>query len=263
MNRLEILCASLCLLCVISVSAPFAVSASSDSTLLPDGRNTIIQDSAELLSPLKMHVAYIGKMQQSRMDGVIQYIDRISEGTGSSHLQQIQEDYLVAAFSIPVMRTVDEINIARDEMRKQSILFADETNARIVMFNGTTDEMRANANSNMQVIERTFNSIMYSSWLASETTRLTVFNQSSERRNAILTSLSAEGFDISEARNLSDQIDSQHSELENALLQNRDEALLSITNGLKQLNQQFRNTVERYQTNALVQMKTAQIMSIT
>jgi hypothetical protein len=261
MNRLGIFSVGLCLLCAMSVIAPI-VSALSDDIVLSGSQNTIIQDNAELLSPLKVHVAYIGKMQQARMDGVIQYIDRISGGTGSAHLQQIQEDYLVAAFSIPVMRTVDEINIARDEMRQQSILFADETNAQMVMFNGTTDEMRANANSNMHTIEGTFNSIMYSSWLASETTRLTVFNQSSERRTAILNTLSAQGLDISQARNLSDQIDTQHSELENALLQNRDETLLSITSGLKQLNQQFRNNIEGIQENALIQMKTADIMAM-
>jgi hypothetical protein len=50
--------------------------------------------------------------------------------------------------------------------------------------------------------------------------------------------------------------------LEDALLQNRDGALQSITSGLKQLNQQFRNTMEGYQTNALIQMKTAYIMSM-
>ena len=197
------------------------------------------------------------------MDGVIQYIDRISEGTGSARLQQIQEDYLMAAFSIPIMRTVDEINTAREEMRQQSILFADETNNQIMMFNGTTDEMRANANSNMQIVEGTFNSIMYSSWLASETTRLTVFNQSAERRTAMLDTLSAQGLDISQARNLSDQIDVQHSELEDALLQNRDGALLSITSGLKQLNQQFRNTIDGYQMSAMIQMKSADIMSMS
>lgn len=261
MNRLGIFSVGLCLLCAMSVIAPI-VSALPDDTVLSGSQNMIIQDNAELLSSLKVHVAYIGKIQQARMDGVIQYIDQISEGTGSAHLQQIQEDYLVAAFSIPVMRTVDEINIARDEMRQQSILFADETNAQRVMFNGTTDEMRANANSNMHSIEGTFNSIMYSSWLASETTRLTVFNQSSERRTAILNNLSAQGLDISEAQNLSDQIDTQHLELENALLQNRDGALLSITSGLKQLNQQFRNTIEGYQTNALIQMKKAEIMAM-
>jgi len=261
-NRLGILSANLCLLCVISVIAPI-VNALPDNTAQSGSRNTIIQDDAELLSSLKMHAAYVGKMQQARMDGVIQYIDRISEGTGSGYLQHIQEDYLMAAFSIPIMRTVDEINTAREEMRQQSILFADETNNQIMMFNGTTDEMRATANAHMQIVEGTFNSIMYSSWLASETTRLTVFNQSAERRTAVLDHLSAQGLDISHARNLSDQIDVQHSELEDALLQNRDGALLSITSGLKQLNQQFRNTIDSYRKSALIQMKSADVMSMS
>jgi DNA repair exonuclease SbcCD ATPase subunit len=238
------------------------VSALPENTALSGSQNMIIQDNAELLSSLKTHVAYIGRLQQARMEGVIQYIDKISGGTGSANLQQIQEDYLIAAFSIPVMRTVDEINTARDEMRQQSILFADETNAQMSMFNGMTDDMRADANSNMHTIEGTFNSVMYSSWLASETTRLTVFNQSSERRTAILDKLSAQGIDTSQAKNLSEQIDAQQSEMENALLQNRDGELQPINSALKQLNQQFRNAIEEYQTNALIQVKTADMMAM-
>jgi len=196
------------------------------------------------------------------MEGVIQYIEQISGGMGSARLYQIQEDYLIAALSVPVMGSLNEINAAREEMRHQSILFADETNAKLVMFNGTTDEMRAHANTNTLVVERTFNNIMYSSWLASDTTRLRLFNRSSERRTATLDMLNSQGLDVSEVQNLSDQIDAQHAELENALLQNRDESLLSITSGLKYLNQQFRNTIKVYQTNALMQMKTTEIMSM-
>ena len=261
MYRPEIISFCFCLLCLIPVIAPDA-SASADSPSLPGGQNIIIQDNAELLSSLKTHAAYISKTQEARMDGVIQYIDRISGGMGSARLYQIQEDYLIAALSIPVLSTINEINTAREEMRHQSILFADETNAKLVMFNGTTDEMRANANANTLNIERTFNGIMYSSWLASDTTRLTLFNRSNERRTATLNMLSSQGLDVSEAQDLSDKIDAQHAELEDALLQNRDEALLSITSGLKNLNQQFRNNIEVYQTNAQIQMKTTEIMSM-
>ena len=43
-------------------------------------QSSVIQDSAELISPLKMHIAYVGKTQQARMDCVISYIDSISGG---------------------------------------------------------------------------------------------------------------------------------------------------------------------------------------
>ena len=261
MHRFGILRFCLCLLYLIPVIAPVA-SASPDPAALPGSQNIIIQDNAELLSSLKMHAAYIGKTQEARMDGVIQYIERISGGMCSARLYQIQEDYLIAALSIPVLRSADEINTAREEMRHQSILFADETNAKLVMFNGTTDEMRVNANASMRVIEESFNGIMYSSWLSSEATRLTLFNESYKRRTATLEMLSSNGLDVSEARNLSDQIVAQHAELEDALLQNRDGASVSITSGLKQLNQQFRNLVEGYQTDAQIQMKKTEIMSM-
>jgi len=215
------------------------------------------QDSAEIISPLKMHVAYIGKTQQVRMDGVITYIDSISGGTGTAGLQQIQEDYLTAAFSVPVMRTVDEITEAREEMRRQSILFADETNTKLAMFNGSTTDMRSSVESALQPVEQSFNSLKYSSWLASQTTRFMVFNQSSERRIAILDDLSLHGVDVSYPRDLSAQIDAQHGELEKALLENQDGGLLTLNRGLRSLKQQFRITVTEYQTDMQAKMKAA------
>jgi Mor family transcriptional regulator len=84
-----------------------------------------------------------------------------------------------------------------------------------------------------------------------------VFNQSSERRTAILDDISLHGMDITYPKTLSTQIDVQQEELENALLQNQDGALLSINSGLRLLKQQFRITVEGYRMNLQAQMKAA------
>ena len=224
-------------------------------TVQTDSQSYLIQDSAKQISPLKMHVAYVGKTQQARMDGVINYIDRISGGTGTAGLRQIQEDYLTAAFPVPVMRTVEEITEAREEMRHQSILFVDETNAQLAMFNGSIIEMRSSADATLHPVEQSFNSLKYSSWLASQTTRSMVFNQSSERRTVILDDLNLHGMDVSYPITLSTQIDAQHDELENALLQNQDWRLLSINSGLRLLKQQFRSTVVGYQMDLQAQMK--------
>jgi hypothetical protein len=217
----------------------------------------VIQDSAELISPLKMHIAYVGKTQQARMDGVITYIDRISGGTGTAGLRQIEEDYLTAAFPVPIMRTVDEITEAREEMRHQSILFADETNMQLALFNGSAADMQSSVTAALQPVEDSSNSLQYSSWLASQSTRSTVFNQSAGRRTAILEDLSLHGVDVTYPKNLSAQIDAQQAELENALLQNRNGALLSINSELKHLKQKFYATVEEYRMNLQVQMKAA------
>jgi hypothetical protein len=253
-NRPEILRTGLVLLFLSALCVPLAgaVTQSSDQS---DSHGYVIQDSAELISPLKMHIAYVGKTQQARMDGVITYIDRISGGSGTSGLRQIQEDYLMAAFPVPVMRTVEEITEAREEMRRQSVLFVDETNAQLVMFNGSTADMRSSAGAALHPVEESFTCLKYSSWLASQTTRSMVFNQSSERRIAILDDLSLHGMDVTYPKTLSTQIDAQHAELENALLQNHDEAALSLNSGIRLLKQQFRTTVVGYQMDLQAQLK--------
>jgi hypothetical protein len=256
MNSSEILWKGLILLFLSVLFVPI-VGAVTESTGHSRSQNYLNQDSAELLSPLKMHVAYVGKTQQARMDGVITYIDKISGGTGTAGLRQIQEDYLTAAFTVPVMRTVEEVNEAREEMRYQSILFVDETNVQMAMFNGSTSEMRSTAEASLHPVENSFNSLKYSSWLASQNTRFMVFNQSSERRTAILDDLSLHGMDVTYPKALSSQIDAQHAELENALLQNMDGRLLSINGGLRLLKQQFRTTVVGYQMDLQAQLKAA------
>ena len=77
-NSLEILWKGLILLFLSVLFVPM-VGAVTESTGQSSSQNYLNQDSAELLSPLKMHVAYVGKTQQARMDGVITYIDKISE----------------------------------------------------------------------------------------------------------------------------------------------------------------------------------------
>jgi len=256
MDSSEILRTGLILLFLSILFVPLA-GAVTPSSALSGSQSYVKQDSADLISPLKMHIAYIGKTQQARMDGVITYIDRISGGTGTAGLRQIQEDYLMAAFPVPVMRTVEEITESREEMRRQSILFVDETNLQLAMFNGSYADMRSSADAALHPVEESFNCLKYSSWLASQTTRFMVFNQSSDRCAVILDDLSLHGMDVTNPKSLSAQIDAQHAELENTLLQNHDGALLSINSGLWLLKQQFHTTIAEYQINLQAQLKEA------
>jgi hypothetical protein len=104
----------------LAVIAPVA-SALLENTDIPPSTGPLDKDNPELISVLKTHTAYVGVMQQSRMDGVIAYIDRISDGAGTTNLLWMQDDYLAAASSISLLYTSDEITAAREEMRAQSI----------------------------------------------------------------------------------------------------------------------------------------------
>jgi hypothetical protein len=247
---------------VCALFTPVLASLTADGNPVPASKDTLAQDNPELIGPLKTHVAYVGQTQDARMDGVIDYIDTISDGTGSGSLREIQEDYMAVASSIPVMQTADDITDARTKLQRQSRLFAEETKHQIVTFNGSTDAMRAKTSASMQVVEDSITNLKESLWLAKDTARLTVFNQESEQRTAVLRSLTKKGIDVSQARNISEQIDARRTDIQKALSSKSVSALKAANQGLKLLNREFRTTVEESQTNYQIEMKRAAILAM-
>src|SRR5512145_150590 len=125
-------------------------------------------------------------MQDARMQGVISYVDSISDGQGSGNLRDIRQDYLTVASSIPVMQAADDIEEARVELQRQSRLFSEETKTQIVYFNGSTDTLRVQATASVQIMEDSVTSLRESLWLAKDTARLTVFNKEADERAAVI-----------------------------------------------------------------------------
>lgn len=240
-----------------------AVCALSDTFEIPASKDPLDRDRPENIAALKSHIAYVGESQEARMNGVISYIDTISGSAGIGKLRQIQDDYLAAAATIPVMQTADQINSLRDDMCVQTRLFAEETNAQMVMFNGNPDGMRKTADASMNAFDVSFDRMTDPLWLSRESARVVVFNRESQERNFTLRSLNDKGVDITQARQISDQIDAKRSELEAALRNNNDGAITKVNTGIKSLNQQFRNTISNYRTNLEIQMKSAAIMAMS
>ncbi len=197
MKKKTILRISVMLFLLITLVSPL-VSASSSGSL--NSQDYLAKDDPQIIAALKSHIVYLGASQQARMDGVIRYAYTISNGTGIDELQWIQEDYLTAASSIPLMYTADEINTARIEMQDQSILFADETANQLVQFNGNVDSMRGFVNESMQGLDESFNDPNHTPWLTTARARLTTFNESANDRNATLDALRASGGRCNEGR---------------------------------------------------------------
>jgi hypothetical protein len=244
------------------VISPVFASVPAEITTIPESKDTLAQDNPELITALKTHVAYVGQSQDARMDGVIAYIDTISDGTGSENLREIQDDYLAVASSIPVMQNYGDIADARIELQRQSRLFAEETKAQMIAFNGSTDAMREMASESMQSVEDSITSMRESLWLAKDTARLTIFNQESQNRETILRIMSKQGVDVSIAQNISQQIDARRTDLQNALNAKSVPSLKNTNSGLKLLNREFRATVDGYRTNLQIEMKRAAILAM-
>ena len=259
-NRQNIACLFLLLSVILLMIIP--VSASLDRDTIPVSKDPLAENNPEIIAALKMHIAYVGQSQQARMDGVISYIDRISGGNGTSSLRDIEDDYMETASSVPVMHTADEIAEARGELRTQTQLFSEETKAQMVMFNGSTDEMRNAINASVQPMENSSFTLRDSLWLARDTARITVFNKESQERSAILGTIGKQGINTSLAQNISQQIDIQRSSIQKALADNSARALKEANNGLKSLNHQFRGVVQTYRDDLQLQAKQATVLAM-
>jgi flagellar biosynthesis GTPase FlhF len=260
MNGRKIVCLFLFFLVIVLLVVP--VSAALDRDTLPVSKDPLAENNPEIIAALKTHIAYVGQSQQARMDGVIAYIDRISGGNGTSSLRDIEDDYMETASSIPVMQTADEITEARGELRTQTQLFSEETKAQMVMFNGSTDDMRGAINASAQPMENSSSTLKESLWLAKDTARITVFNKESQERTALLSTISKQGIDTSHARNISEQIDTQRSAIQKALADNSARSLKAANSGLKSLNHQFRGVVKAYRGDVEIQMKQAAVLAM-
>jgi hypothetical protein len=236
-------------------------SALVDTTDIPHSTGPLDKDNPEQISVLKSHTAYVGVMQEARMNGVIGYIDRISGGVGSTNLRWIQDDYLAAASSTPLLYTSDEITATREEMRAQSIRFLDETKTQMATFNGSDADLRASASETEADAETTFARMPDSVWLMKGSARLTAFNTSAKERAALLLTLTSKGVDTTEIRKLSDQIDARRTDLQVVVVKHQDGAILSLNSGIARLNNQFRSTVDDALKNHEIQLKTTAMLA--
>jgi len=247
------------LLGVLTIPLASAVGGSGSDT---GSQTYLAKDDPQIIAALKSNVVYVGESQQARMDGVIRYIDSITNGTGTDELRWIEEDYLTAASTIPLMYTSDEINDARREMQDQSVLFYDTSADQVVMYNGDAGTMRAYINDSLRDFDVTFNDPNRTRWLATGRARLIVFNESANKRNATLFSLSSRGVDTSTAQKISDDINAEHDDLLNALSHKGEVTISSVNSRLKTLNQNFRDAIRQYYANLRIQSQTASILAI-
>lgn len=246
---------------ILALLVPFAAAEITSTTAIPVSRDINAQDSPALIATVKSHVAFVGVSQDARMDGVIRYVDTISRGTASTNLQQIQDDYLVIAASIPLMHTYDEIAKAREALKVQTQLFSEETKARMVMFSGNNTAMQESIRTSTDTADKVIARSKDSLWLANESARLTLFTQESVRRSILLANLSEQGIDTTLARNISGQIDAQRANLRDALQNQSAAALTDTNNAIKALNRQFRENVASSRAAMAIEVKSREEMA--
>ncbi|MDD1694415.1 MAG: hypothetical protein LUQ71_06790 [Methanoregula sp.] len=248
-------------LVVLMLLVPF-VSATVDSDTIPKSQTPNQADRPETIASLKMHTAYVGEDQDVRMSGTIQYINNISRGAGTTTLQEIRDDYLVTASSIPLMGTSAEIIKARENLRILTQRFSEETRARMVQFNGTKGDMRASLQSYQNATANALSGNESIHWLANESARLTLFNRDSTKRMLQIKDLGKQGINTTLAKNLSEQIDAQRPVLQKVLTNKSAEALATTNTAIKALTLEFRKNVASSRAALVIEMKRDAMMAM-
>lgn len=239
-----------------------SASALVNADTIPASKDPNHADRPEIIDSLKSHVAYVCELQDARMSGTIRYIGNISNANGTVALDQIRDDYLAAASSIPLLETNDEIVKARDSLHTYTAKFSDEVKTKMVRYNGNSDTLllytRAAVNGADASILRSNGTL----WLADPSARLDVFNRDSMKRTQEIGNLGNRSINVTKIQNLSEQIDAQRPTLVQALTSRSAVNLKAANEKIRVLTKEYRDTVEAARTAWEIRAKRDAMMAM-
>jgi len=251
-----------CVCVIISIAALLPATCAAADLRMLNSSDYAPQDNLVQIAAIKTHVAYVGEAQQARMDGVIRYIDAISNGTGSFGLRMIKQNYMATVSSVPLMFTASEVAVARNTLKDQSRKFSDETLAKMNAFNGSPERLKSSINSSLSAFDDSLASVPAPLWLAQGSARVLVFNDSSRERGHMLAQLSAAGVDITQARQISAEIDAKFPDVQAAIAGGKKGSIQEVNRAIWGLTQQFRAVVGEYQDSLKIQAAVSSILAI-
>lgn len=251
---------ALCIVLMLAIVP--CVSAAVTGTDIPHSTAPNSEDNPADLASLKGHIAYVCEIQDASMTGTIRYVDTISSGAGTVGLQQFRDDYLVTAASIPLMKTNAEITKARDDLREETRLFSEETKARLIQYNGSTTILRNYTHAATRIAEKALADPEHDLWLANESARLTVFNRDTANRLSIIRTLTRQGINTTEMKNLSLQIDAERAPLVACLTNQSSAALREVNGDIRTLSHDFREQVAAARSAREIALKRDAMMAM-
>jgi len=248
--------------CVICMAALLPAACAAADLPVLNSSDYSTKDNPVQITALKDHLAYIGEAQQARMNGVIRYIDTISNGTGSIGLRIIEQNYMATVSSVPLMFTGSEVEVARNTLQDQSRKFSDETLAKMNAFNGNSEGLKSSINSSLSAFDDSLASVPAPLWLAQESARVIVFNDSSQERRLMLARLGAAGVNTTQAQQISAEIDAKFPDVKAAITSGKKGAIQEVNRAIWGLSQQFRAVVGKYQDSLKIQAAVSSILAI-
>jgi len=233
-----VLIGSLCMICFIAAVMP--------ATAAPTGNawNT----NPEHITAMQAYVAYAGALGQAQMDGAVSYFNTLDNGAGTGQLSSIESQFTGTVNSVQSMTTADQIKGAETQMSSDRKEFMTTAKSSLKEYNGTGKALMASVNASVMAQSATLDSLKNTWWSDRQTARMDLFNTNDQRRNGILSNLTAKGVDVSQAQAVENQIQQEGTVLNGALTSRDESAIKAANQDLASLNQQFASIVKGYRS---------------
>ncbi len=193
------------------------------------------------------HIAWKAKIQEIGMDASINYIDGFSNGTGTSDLSSILDDFIDQTDLISTLTTHIALNNAIRQLIQITTDFRLELRDLIKEYSGKGIELLNRIKAAIDENESVIQSLENTYWQVRKTNALDIFDTRIDNAQNILDILHDRGYNIIQAQDKLDEIESKRDDLENAHDQKDNILIRTVNAEIFQLSKELREIVRDLQ----------------
>jgi hypothetical protein len=142
------------------------------------------------------------------------------------------------------MTAADQIQAAEAQMKTDRTSFMTAAKGDLKQYNGTGTALAASINASVMAQAATLQTLENTWWTDRQTARMDEFATNDQRRNGVLSNLTAKGVDVSQAQAVENQIQQEGTALNSALTSRDESAIKAANEDLATLNKQFATLVQ-------------------
>jgi len=193
------------------------------------------------------HLDWRTKVQQVGMEAVIEYIGGISNGTGTSKLSSLLEDFKSKTEEMDSLTTHIALNNELRQLKQITSQFRQETRSQLVSNHGKAGELVAQVKLALEESSDEINSLKDKYWEIRKENELAIFDLRLDRARTILDKLEENGYDVAAAQDKLAEIEAMRADLESALDSQDNMQILSVHASILKLSKELAEIVRDLQ----------------
>jgi hypothetical protein len=193
------------------------------------------------------HLKWITTIQETSMDAVIAYIDEISNGTGTSELESLRDEFQAQTAAIETLTTHVALNNALRQLRQITTDFRLETRKQMNGHNGKYLELLRRTKTALDEHKGELDNLRDTYWEERKDNALEIFDIRVDRAQNVINTLRDKGYDSGEAQGKLDEIKAKRSDLEDAFNEKDNLAIAQVHRDIFDLSKELARIVRDLQ----------------